>query len=136
MPAISPMNPTVELTVAPEPDSVRFVRRTLTRSGLDPDLDHTVTLLTSEVVTNAIRHVPGGTILITLTLLDGQLLAEVQDESASLPVRRSAGERGGWGLELLDLLADQWGVREHPGEGKTVWFRMTDADPAVDRLRE
>jgi hypothetical protein len=85
------------------------------------------TLLMSEVVTNAIRHVPGRTILITMTVMDGYLRAEVHDESTSLPIRHAVGERGGWGLQLLDLLSDQWGVQKHPGEGKTVWFEVRDA---------
>lgn len=90
----------------------------------------TATLLLSEVVTNAILHVVAGqAIEITLTVTGGQLLAEVHDDSASLPVRRSSHERGGWGLELLELLATRWGVREHPGHGKTVWFEMDDVPP-------
>ena len=46
------------LTVAlpPVPESARRARRALVQGGLDPDLDHTVNLLTSEIVTNSVRH--------------------------------------------------------------------------------
>ena len=86
-------------------------------------------LVLSEVVTNAIRHVHSGPILITVTLRRGHLLAAVRDESASVPTRRSADERGGWGLELLEVLSDRWGGHEHLRDGKTIWFEMQDANP-------
>ena len=53
-------------------------------------------LVLSEVVTNAVRHARGATILITVTLTKGHLLAQVRDESATPPIRRRAGEAGGW----------------------------------------
>ena len=81
------------------------------------------------MITNAVRHARGGTILITLTLSQDQFVAQVQDESASLPVRRgTAGEGGGWGLELIDELSSRWGVDQHPEGGKTVWFEIDNAD--------
>jgi two-component sensor histidine kinase len=86
-------------------------------------------LLLSEVVTNAIRHARGGTILVVVTLSQGHLLAQVQDDSSNPPVRRAAGESGGRGLELLDQLSTQWGVDPHSDDGKTVWFEINDADP-------
>ena len=87
------------------------------------------TLLLSEVIANAVRHARGGTILITLTLSQSRFVAQVQDESASLPVRRgTAGEGGGWGLDLIDELSNRWGVDQHPGDGKTVWFEIDNPD--------
>ena len=46
------------LTVALPPvlESARRARRALVDVGLDPDIDHTVNLLTSEIVTNSVRH--------------------------------------------------------------------------------
>src|SRR3954454_12787782 len=54
--ATTTSQPTLALTLPPVPESVRLARRALAEAGIDPDLDHTVSLLTSEVVTNAIRH--------------------------------------------------------------------------------
>ena len=86
-------------------------------------------LLLSEIVTNAIRHAHGETILISITVVDHHLRAEVHDESASLPTPRPWDETGGLGLTLIDQLSDRWGVDEHQGDGKTVWFVMGDSDP-------
>lgn len=86
-------------------------------------------LVLTEVVTNAVRHVGGHTILITLTLTQGRLLAEVHDESPTLPMPRGAGESGGWGLGLVDRFSDRWGVERIDEDGKTVWFEIDDADP-------
>lgn len=86
------------------------------------------TLLLSEVVTNAVRHARGGTIMVAVTLSQSRLLAQVHDDSSKPPVRRAAGETGGWGLGLLDELSAQWGVDRHADDGKTVWFEIDDAD--------
>src|SRR3712207_5093829 len=44
------------VALAVTPKAAGAARRLLVREGLDPDLDHTVCLLTSEIVTNAIQH--------------------------------------------------------------------------------
>lgn len=113
------------------PTSAREVRHWLTaelRSLRSDETRDAAVLVMSEVVTNSVRHGGGGTIRITLTLMRGLLRAQVRDESAELPIRHQAGEDGGWGLEVIDLLCSRWGVHEHPGEGKTVWFEMADVD--------
>ena len=81
-------------------------------------------LLLSEIVTNAVRHAHGETILLTLTTTDRRLRAEVHDESASPPTPRPSDETGGLGLLLVDQLSDRWGVDQHQGDGKTVWFEI------------
>src|SRR4051812_25843215 len=123
VPTTSAPNPTVELTVAPEPDSVRFVRRTLNRSGLDPDLDHTVSLLTSEVVTNAIRHAANhGPVRVEAVLQPDFARITVIDSGPGFDpdVRHDAR---GYGLRLVDKLASRWGV-EPEGDGTHVWFEV------------
>lgn len=95
----------------------------------------TAVLLPSEIVTNAIRHAHGETILIIVTTMDHHLRAEVHDESASLPIPRPSDETGGLGLKLIDQLSDQWGVHQHQGDGKTVWFEMDDSDPDLSDPR-
>jgi anti-sigma regulatory factor (Ser/Thr protein kinase) len=121
------------ISLPPGPESAHSARDRLTpllgswRSRVARD---NARLVLTEVVTNAVRHAAGRAILITLTLTPGRLLAQVHDDSASLPVRRGADETGGRGLELIDRLSNGWGVAEGPGGGKTVWFRIDDADPA------
>ncbi|WP_328854686.1 ATP-binding protein [Microbispora hainanensis] len=82
-------------------------------------------LLVSELVANALLHGRGEPVL-TLTLRDGVLRCEVEDE-ARVPVR-ARGEspddaEGGRGLLIVDSLARSWGVRP-TNRGKAVWFEL------------
>ena len=123
--------PVTRLSLVSRPASAREARDWLTALLAvwgNAASRHNATLLLSEVVTNAVRHGRGGTILVAVTLSPSHLLAQVHDDSSNLPVRRGAGETGGWGLGLLDELSTQWGVDQHSGDGKTVWFEIDGAD--------
>jgi anti-sigma regulatory factor (Ser/Thr protein kinase) len=128
------------VTVPGEPEQVSrirgFVAKTLRGAAL-PSIDSdAATLLTSELVTNAILHTdsgrPDGSITVAvLKLPDGILIEVVDDGSAGTPVVKSdslAGE--GQGLYLVQQLASQWGYRRDP-DGTTVWFHITADDPAA-----
>lgn len=54
---------------------------------------------------------------------------EVEDGSSALPHRRDAGYSGvsGRGLQLVEGLADEWGV-ESRGNGKCVWCEFIVPD--------
>ncbi|WP_229851514.1 SpoIIE family protein phosphatase [Streptomyces roseolus] len=83
-----------------------------------------IELVADELMTNALMHTDGGTI-VTLRILPGaerRLRVEVEDRSSALPRRREAGEAGvsGRGLLLVEQLSDAWGV-ESRGGGKCVW---------------
>jgi anti-sigma regulatory factor (Ser/Thr protein kinase) len=87
-------------------------------------------LLTTEVVTNAVRHgpnKPGDEILVRL-VSDGDLRVEVVSPGPGFerrsPVKPDADRVHGWGLYLLDALASCWGV-ESDGDRTTVWFELT-----------
>src|SRR3954454_17382025 len=56
--AVSISIPTSEVLLAlpARPDAARQARRELLTRGLDEDVRHTVTLLTTELISNAIRH--------------------------------------------------------------------------------
>ena len=82
-------------------------------------------LLASEVVTNALRHAPGGSISVRAERDGEQLVVQVLDASPEEPMLLEAdpwGERGR-GMALVDAIADEWGVAPHPA-GKVVWFRL------------
>jgi anti-sigma regulatory factor (Ser/Thr protein kinase) len=81
-------------------------------------------LMVSELVTNALRH-GTGTITLRLDVERGALRVEVSDEgNVRLAPSPTPGAHGGWGLRIIDRLADDWGVRE----GSTrVWFRLGQA---------
>ncbi|MGW4892682.1 ATP-binding protein [Kitasatospora sp. NPDC004240] len=84
-------------------------------------------LLTSELVSNAVRHAGGRTIGLQITRRPGWLRIEVRDSSRSLPCMIMAdplpvNERGR-GLVVVDDLADRWGADLLP-RGKGVWFEL------------
>lgn len=123
--------PVTRLSLVPRPTSAREARDWLTGllDGWGDDVArHEASLLLSEVVTNAVRHARGGTILVAVTLSPSLLLAQVHDDSSNPPIRRAADETGGWGIGLLDALSKQWGVEQDMDGGKTVWFELEDAD--------
>jgi anti-sigma regulatory factor (Ser/Thr protein kinase) len=81
-------------------------------------------LLTSELVTNAIRH--AGTPVELLARAAQGLRVEVTDGRPELaPAPRDATGHGvsGLGLHLVDELASRWGV-ERDDATKTVWFEL------------
>ena len=79
-----------------------------------------VTLVVSELVTNAIVHAESPP-RVTADVRDGQLRLEVHDHSAVPPRRRDAGkDTGGYGLHFVATLADDWGWAP-TASGKYVW---------------
>jgi two-component sensor histidine kinase len=122
--------PEFRLSLPPMAASVKLARnrlRALLDSWADEQTRHAALVLLSEVVTNAVRHAPGA-FQVTVTLAKHRLYARVRDESPWPPRAREPDEHGGRGLELLRSLSQRWGVEQHPGDGKTVWFEVADQD--------
>jgi anti-sigma regulatory factor (Ser/Thr protein kinase) len=124
------------LTIPGRPEQVAtaraFVARTLSSHQIGADYD-AATLLTSEIVTNAIQHtksgVDGGTVtIVVIGVPHGVLVEIIDDGSAGTPVVKGdlyAAE--GHGLFLVQHLAAQWGYLRDPA-GTTVWFHLPVAD--------
>jgi anti-sigma regulatory factor (Ser/Thr protein kinase) len=87
-----------------------------------------VAVVVSELVTNAVRH-GGGCVAYAFEAYDGQVHISVADGSSVIPRRRKPDGSGGYGLGLIEALADDWGVHDHQG-GKLVWVRLARA-PSV-----
>jgi anti-sigma regulatory factor (Ser/Thr protein kinase) len=82
-------------------------------------------LIVSELATNAIRHARQGfTVRVQTTATE--LRAEVTDAGQGVPRPRSPEplDPTGRGLQIVDSLAQDWGVRARTGGGKTVWFTL------------
>jgi serine phosphatase RsbU (regulator of sigma subunit)/anti-sigma regulatory factor (Ser/Thr protein kinase) len=84
------------------------------------------TLLTSELVTNAVRHAGTGLRLSLTRVGDDRVRIAVHDRAPGVAVQlRSSGEdaEGGRGLFLVEHLSAGWG--SVAGEtGKSVWFEL------------
>ncbi|MEU5087357.1 ATP-binding protein [Streptomyces sp. NPDC021356] len=116
------------------PTARQHLRKALADWGITDDLADGVTLLASELVTNAVLHcrVAYARVRVALTLNGTELLLEVSDPDRDrLPRLHDAApdEEGGRGLALVAALADAWGCRQEP-YAKCVWARFTLAELA------
>jgi anti-sigma regulatory factor (Ser/Thr protein kinase) len=87
-------------------------------------------LLTSELVTNAVRHAglaEHDVVALLVETADGAVHVEVSDPGAGffpLPhARARPGPQLEHGLHLVDMLADRWGFRRN-APGCCVWFDL------------
>jgi len=98
---------------------------------VDPDV---AVLLTSELVTNAIRHEVTGIVMLAITCSCGQLRVDVHDTSRSWPmlVDAPADAEVGRGLMLVSTLSAEWGFYRTPA-GKAVYFTLaSESEVAKD----
>jgi anti-sigma regulatory factor (Ser/Thr protein kinase) len=86
-------------------------------------------LLTSELVSNAIRH-GGGLSAICIRLTDKKVRVDVTDLSSVPPTVLPPNweSPGGRGMLIVNALASWWGV-EPIGRGKTVSFELNLGQP-------
>ena len=99
---------------------------------LPEDLLNDIRLLVSELVTNSVRHAGVAAhecVRMQVQVTESTVRVEVADRGEGFePVPRD-GDRsrpGGWGLYLVDQLADRWGVaRNHLNR---VWFEIDCAE--------
>lgn len=116
------------ITLAPAPDSARTARRfvgeVLQAARADVFID-TATLLTSELVTNGIVHAHTE-LQVLVEATPAWVRVEVVDGDPRLPIRRGYDESAttGRGMEMVELLADGFGVEPLEQDGKRVWFRL------------
>ena len=102
-----------------------FVTELLTAWGLEHLVDG-ATLLTSELVTNGVRHAGTGMELTVTRTADNVVRVAVTDRAptSEVHVRRSSQDaEGGRGLFLVEQLAAGWGSSVDD-DAKTVWFEL------------
>jgi two-component sensor histidine kinase len=117
-------NREVLLALEPRPESARLARRALTTHGLHEDVEHTVTLLATEIVGNAVRHADlrsDQRIMFFARLRDDFARIEVADQGSGFDPETVQTE--GFGLRLMAKLASRWGV-DCNDRGCRVWFEV------------
>jgi anti-sigma regulatory factor (Ser/Thr protein kinase) len=97
------------------------------RVPLEPPAVVDVLLVTSELVTNAIRHAGGLTGFAAS--VEGDLVSlDVSDASCSLPATDDASldlfRPGGFGWPLVCKVAEDVRITRQPGGGKTIHVRV------------
>jgi anti-sigma regulatory factor (Ser/Thr protein kinase) len=121
----------IDLDGLPESVSVArgFVRLTL---GVGHPVLDVVTLLTSEIVTNAVVHSDsrdGGPVTLAIADCPEFVCVEVLDAGGPMTPRLphsgfgDADADGGRGLWLVEHMASGWGTYADRG-GRVVWFRV------------
>jgi anti-sigma regulatory factor (Ser/Thr protein kinase) len=124
---------TLRRTLPPTAESAtvaRWLVNDLLKNLVDDDTRDTAALLTTELVSNAIRHT-GEELVVSVQVAGGRVRVGVADSSHRRPQLVQVGRRdtSGRGLHLVDAMADRWGVDpDERGLGKTVWFEL--ASPA------
>jgi anti-sigma regulatory factor (Ser/Thr protein kinase) len=119
------------LKVAPGPRAPSQVRAHLSalRRYVKPDVHEQIELLVSELVTNSVRHGgldEGDWVEIRVTATNRTVRVRVVDPGPGFappsPPDPASHETSGWGLYLVDQIADRWGVARN---GNTVvWFEL------------
>jgi two-component sensor histidine kinase len=129
------------LLVRHDPASAAFVRRQLACDldgyDLPGDAIDDVLLVASELVGNAVRHTIAsqhGTLDVSWDVDSSGVRVSVGDQSTEPPVVRSVSpdEPSGRGLQIVDAVADGWGV-ERAARGKRVWAHVPTK---ADKVRE
>jgi anti-sigma regulatory factor (Ser/Thr protein kinase) len=96
-------------------------------SQLDASVAFDVRLLVSELVTNSVQHAAVNaedSIELLVSMKDEVVRVTVRDEGPGFEPPASPPPEdadAGWGLFLVEQLADAWGVEDG---GKDVWFEI------------
>jgi anti-sigma regulatory factor (Ser/Thr protein kinase) len=92
---------------------------------LDPAIGDDLRLLVSELVTNSLRHTGSARIGLEVWSSDAVVRVLVSDYGAGFHVSGppQPRETSGWGLFMVNRLADRWGVER--GDVTRVWFEFS-----------
>jgi anti-sigma regulatory factor (Ser/Thr protein kinase) len=83
-------------------------------------------MIITELVTNAVRHGPGGPVEVAIEAGRDRMRGEVADPGTGFRkyqvTSRRAYDEGGRGLFLVDALSDSWGLSD---DSSRVWFEVS-----------
>jgi anti-sigma regulatory factor (Ser/Thr protein kinase) len=110
------------------PDAAAHARQALARlrSDIDSPLMETLRLLVTELVTNSVTHARADNVILKVLVANKAVWTEVTDEGPGFDPgdgNYQAEEHPGWGLFLVERLANRWGVN-HEGRSTKVWFEL------------
>jgi anti-sigma regulatory factor (Ser/Thr protein kinase) len=110
------------------PGAAAKARRGLARlrGDLDAPLMETLRLLVTELVTNSVRHTGAKTVELTVLVGSSSVRTEVTDAGPGFDPAKTgspSNDHTGWGLFLVERLAERWGV-EKAGRATKVWFEL------------
>lgn len=132
------MTTELSATITGGPYAAASARRALggLRTVVGPRQLDDISLLVSELVTNGVRHGGAGerdTLELTVQRDRDRLRVMVTDWGPGFNGRArprdEVDESGGWGLYLVERLADRWGA-ERNGPATAVWFELGVEVPA------
>jgi anti-sigma regulatory factor (Ser/Thr protein kinase) len=116
----------VSADLPPQPSSASAARALAREelAGLPSELVDTVSLLVTELVTNAVLHARTA-LHLDIEVGPRTVVLQVRDGSPRQPVVRhyGTGDVTGRGLALVEALSSDWGVRPAP-PGKLVWCEV------------
>ena len=124
------VEPLIALELAAEPHSAKVARDAV--AGLDGHLGDVfgdVVLVISELVTNSVRHAgldASEPVQLSVGMEGDTVRVAVRDPGPGFtppPAPSDPAHVGGWGLVLVDQLAQRWGV-DQEGEANVVWCEL------------
>jgi anti-sigma regulatory factor (Ser/Thr protein kinase) len=118
----------ISLRLRGGPEAAAKARRALSklRADIDPPLLETLRLLVTELVSNSVRHARADTVVLRVLVGRTVVLTEVTDEGPGFDpddAAKPGTEDSGWGLFLVERLAQRWGVTQQDDATK-VWFEL------------
>jgi anti-sigma regulatory factor (Ser/Thr protein kinase) len=126
--------PTLRMSLQRDPQAPSLARAAVAgfteRSEIPSTELATLTLLVSELVSNAVLHSdapPASGIVLRARLLDKDAVrVEVIDRGSGFTAtpRDPEQQMGGYGLYLVDKQATRWGVDREREGGTRVWFEI------------
>jgi anti-sigma regulatory factor (Ser/Thr protein kinase) len=96
------------------------------RGDIDPPVLETLRLLVTELIANSVKHTDAQDVDLKVLVGRNSVVTEVTDPGPGFePIERAPDQdpASGWGLFLVDRLADRWGVKREP-DGTRVWFEL------------
>jgi anti-sigma regulatory factor (Ser/Thr protein kinase) len=122
----------MDLQLSGGPMAPRLAREAVSslRDQVPPGLLDDVRLVITELVTNSVLHGsvgPTDQVHVRIRVEGSTVTLEVDDPGRGAPAKASPREdqTGGWGLFLVDRLADRWGVKQGPPA--SVWAELSVA---------